>query len=98
MSKNVSRTLLSINRDLKEKSMNKTKKNRIVFRIWTKKRNRLEFESEASTLNFFNNKWPRNKCPYCGTIYRKINKKHEDKESWVFICPDCKSTLKILKE
>ena len=98
MNDDLSRTLLSINRSLKDRSFEKTRKNRIVFRIWTKKKNALEFESEATTLKFFNNKWPKNKCPYCGSIYGKKDLKRQDSKSWVFGCPGCKSTLTVLNE
>ena len=92
------RTLLDLNTRLKERGTYKDKRHAIVYRIWVKKRNTLAFESEASTLNFFNHKWPKNKCPYCSSIYGKKDQKSENDKSWIFQCPGCKSTLTVLKE
>jgi hypothetical protein len=102
------RSLLSINRTLMNKShekknyekknYDKKPKDKIVFRIWTKEKNQNVFQSEASTLNFFNRKWPRNKCPYCGAFFHNKDIKEKSDTSWVFICPGCKSTLIVLNE
>lgn len=98
MAEDTIRTLLSINTSLKNKSANKIRRDKIVFRIWTKIQGAMEFESEASTLNLFHSKWPKNRCPYCTDIYSIKDLKNEDKKSWVFCCPGCKSTLTVLKE
>jgi transposase-like protein len=98
MSEDITQTLLSLNTKLKNRSFEKSNRKKVVFRIWTKKKNLMEFESEASTLNFFNKKWPRNKCPYCESIYGRKNLKKQDSKSWVFECPGCKSTLTVLNE
>lgn len=98
MNNNIEHTLLSINQSLKEKSNLRKKKNKYVFRIWTKKKNVLEFQSEASTLNFFNDKWPKNKCPYCEEYFGKKDITKSDDKSWLIICPGCKSFLTVLNE
>ena len=98
MDKDISRTLLDINQNLKDRSMERKAKKKIVFRIWTKEKNKLAFQSEATTLNFFNSKWPKNMCPYCEAIFGSSNLKHKDNKSWVFECPGCKSTLTVLNE
>lgn len=98
MFNDISLTLRDINQSLKDKSFGKRPKNKIVFRIWTKEKNRLAFQSEATTLNFFHNKWPKNKCPYCETNFGSRNITKQDQKSWTFACPGCKSTLTVLKE
>jgi transposase-like protein len=98
MDKDIEHTLLDINQNLKDRSMERKAKKKIVFRIWTKEKNKLSFQSEATTLNFFNNKWPKNMCPYCEAIFGSRNLKKKDNKSWVFECPGCKSTLTVLNE
>jgi NAD-dependent SIR2 family protein deacetylase len=98
MAEGLIRTLLSINTSLKKKGVGKIRKDKIVYRIWSKKKDAMEFESEASTLNLFHSKWPKNRCPYCTDVYSTKDLKQEDKRSWVFCCPGCKSTLIVLKE
>jgi hypothetical protein len=91
-------SLRDINQRLKEKGTERITKNRIVFRVWTKLRNTQEFHSEASTLNFFNKKWPKNKCPYCSSLFGGRNLEKQDNKAWTFRCPGCKSILKVFKE
>lgn len=98
MNKNVSESLRDINLKLREQSNLRKPKNKIVFRIWTKQRDLREFHSEASTLNFFNNKWPKNKCPFCETLYGNKNLTNKNEHAWIFQCPGCKSILKVLNE
>lgn len=98
MDKEVYHTLLDINQRLKRKNEKRRLKNRFVFRVWTKEKGKQLFLSEASTLNFFRNKWPRNRCPFCGSVFGNKNIVHKNDKSWTFICPDCKSTLTVLNE
>ena len=98
MNKRIGYSLLDINQSLKKKCEDIKRKNEIVYRIWTKEIGKLSFQSERSTLNFFNNKRLKNMCPYCNSIFGNKNTVHKNKRSWTFICPACKSTLKILNE
>lgn len=92
-------SLREINLILKEKNIiTKIKKDPIVYQIWVKRKNKMEFFTEASTLNKYNNKRPKNKCPYCNTIYGNKDKTDEDSVSWIFKCPGCKSSLEVYKE
>lgn len=94
-------SLRDLNLRLKGKNINtKINRNRnpIVFQIWVKRNNKMEFFTEASTLNKYNNRWPKNKCPYCTEKYGNKNKTKEDTVSWIFKCPGCGSTLEVYKE
>lgn len=86
------------NPNLNNKNNDRGPKDKIVFRIWTKEKNQMAFQSEASTLNFFNHKWSKNKCPLCEAIYGSRDLKHKNDKLWVFKCPGCKSTLTVLNE
>lgn len=98
MDNDTPRSLLSINRSLMGKNPERKHKDKIVFRIWTKEKGQRAFQSEASTLNFFHRKWPKNMCPYCETLFWNKDLKEKNNESWTFICPKCKSTLTVLNE
>jgi hypothetical protein len=98
MDNDTANSLRRINISLREKSPTKKIKNKIVFRIWTKRRDFMEFSSESSTLNFFNNKWPKNRCPYCESNYGSKDMTDKTDQSWKFKCPRCKSILIVLNE
>lgn len=70
-------SLRDLNLKLKKKKSNK--KDSIVFKIWTKvKDSNKEFFTEASTLNHYNDKWNKSKCPYCTEKYNNKNLVSQD--------------------
>lgn len=92
-------SLRDINLKLKGQHINnRTKRDPIVYQIWVKRKDKMEFFTEVSTLNKYKSKWPRNKCPFCGDNYGNKDKTSEDTVSWIFKCPGCKSFLEVYKE
>jgi len=94
-------TLRDINIKLKGGNIDtvkRTKKNPIVFKIWIKRENVLEFFTDVSTLNYYKNRWSRDKCPYCGKMFSTKDIVSKTIISWIFQCQVCKSLLKVYNE